>query len=122
MPARPPEMNSAWYFMRLTATPSESAALGFSPIDRNRKPHEVRHSTNAEIGTSAIAITVIHDRFTMSPRIIPDRSETKNHPLSSNQPSTSGLSQPKKSPPARNGTVKRPTRPTFGPEVAEPPA
>ena len=44
-PARTPEIVTPMYLNRLTATPSESAADGFSPMDRNRRPKGVRQST-----------------------------------------------------------------------------
>ena len=95
------------YLSLYTATPSESAAEGFSPIERSRSPNGVRHSTYAEMGIMLSARMVVKARLVVNPRPRPAASEMRNHRLWSSQPNTSGVFQPNRVPPARNGNVKR---------------
>jgi len=89
--------------MRVTFTPSDSAAYGASPDERSRKPKRVRHMIQNVSGTIATAITVSHDRLTVSPLPMPPMSPSNSQRFSSNQPKKSGVFQPNSSPPARNG-------------------
>ena len=89
---------------------------------RSRSPKRVRQISQALVGTRAKAIMVASESWLTSPRASPVKSETKNQFLSVNQPRMSGVVQPKRSPPARNGKVNRPTLGVRGDWVIEPPS
>ena len=50
-PARPPETSTAMYLYSRTLTPRDSAAYGFSPQERSRRPKRVRQSTKPVTAT-----------------------------------------------------------------------
>ena len=54
-----PDAITATYRIRTTGTPTVSAARGFSPTDRSRRPPRVRKRKNVSAGTSASPIHVI---------------------------------------------------------------
>ncbi len=109
-----------WY--RYTRTPRESAAKGFSPADRRRRPNGVRHSSQAVNGTRAMASTTSSGMFVVRPRSAPARSDTYHQSLSWTQPRKLGVVQPKRSPPDKNGTVTSGTSPlTDGEVLIDPP-
>ena len=58
IPASKPDNNTPVYLIRSTLTPAASAASGFSPTDRRRKPKGVRYSTYHESGTMSAAMTI----------------------------------------------------------------
>src|SRR3954462_2163677 len=80
-PAKPPEMITAMYLYLYTLTPRDSAATGFSPQERRRRPKAVRHSTHQVSGTMATAMTVSGDRSVTRPPSRPPMSETRNQCL-----------------------------------------
>src|SRR5690606_35965914 len=110
-PARAPEMITARYLYLSTLTPRDSAATGFSPQERRRRPNAVRHRMYQVAGTSATAIRVSQDTLVTRPPSSPAMSETKNQPLALRSRNAS------ESP----GTVKLPSDSTAGDCLAEPP-
>ena len=50
--AKTPEITTAIYLKRMTFTPAASAASGFSPVARSRKPNGVLYKTYQQTGTS----------------------------------------------------------------------
>src|SRR3546814_16011309 len=93
----------------LTFTPSDSAAIGSSPQERRRNPNAVRHSTHQVSGNSARPSTTTRDRPPVRPRSAPPMSESTNHTCRASQPSTSGVSNQRIGPPARNSMSSWPT-------------
>ncbi len=66
------------YFIVYTFTPSDSAASGFSPHARSRRPNAVRHSRNQDSGKSRISRIVNGVSPVVMPRSTPARSEIEN--------------------------------------------
>src|SRR6185503_13283979 len=58
MPASTPDNSTPAYLSEATLTPAASAAAGFSPTDRRRRPNGVRYNTYQVSGTSTAAITI----------------------------------------------------------------
>ena len=58
--------------------PRVSAAWGFSPHERRRRPNEVRHSTHAVTATRTNASTVSSESRVVTPAMAPATSETTN--------------------------------------------
>src|SRR6266540_4414388 len=56
IPARMPDKRTPAYLIRATGTPAASAASGFSPTERSRKPKGVLYNTYQLIGTIGKAI------------------------------------------------------------------
>src|ERR1041385_359885 len=95
-PAKPPLMITAMYLYLYTLTPRDSAAIGFSPQERSRRPNAVRHSTHQVPGTRATAMTVSGDRSVIRPPTRPAMSEIRNQCFSlsvSSQPESPGMSK-----------------------------
>src|SRR5690348_1306583 len=107
-PESAPEITTPTYFIVYTRTPSDSAAIGCSPTERNRSPALVRHRNQYEIGTRASAMRVRTATPDVTPLSTPAASEIRNQCCFANQPKRSGLFQPKILPPARTGRL------TFG--------
>lgn len=74
----PPEMITAMYLYVYTLTPSDSAATGFSPQERSRRPKAVFHRTKNVTTKRTTATIVSSDTLVTSPPRTPARSETKN--------------------------------------------
>ena len=102
------------YFWRMMLTPSDSPAVGCSPAIRRRSPNRVFHTTHAVAGTINRASRVNSETPLMKPRTNPARSETKKIPSLSILPSQSGVSAPKKLPPASTGQVNLPSAGDVG--------
>src|ERR1043165_8695762 len=77
-PASPPEMMTATYLYLRTLTPRDSAATGFSPQERRRRPNDVRHSAHHVNGIRATAMIVSGDRSVTRPPSRPAMSEIRN--------------------------------------------
>jgi hypothetical protein len=89
MPANAPEMITAAYLCRYTFTPRDSAATGFSPQDRSRRPNRVFQSTQKLTGTRMIASIVSGATSVTSPRRMPATSEMPTRCSFSRSPSQS---------------------------------
>src|SRR6266404_4381574 len=82
MPARTPAINTPEYLIRFTLTPAASAASGFSPTARRRRPKGVRYITYQLIGTSANAMMIgVHGIRCSLGSCGVDPDERKNAPL-----------------------------------------
>src|SRR5687768_10302383 len=84
MPANAPEATTATHLWRITLTPRLSAACGFSPHDRSRRPKAVFHNTHADTPTSTKTSTVITFRLVVSADTTDAMSDTMNQCCSAN--------------------------------------
>ena len=111
-PARAPDRVTATVFMRYTSMPRDSAATGSSPTERSRRPNGVRHRTHQVSGNSATPKTTSRDTPRVRPPSAPPTSDRRIQSRRSSHPNRSGLRQPSRSPPDRNGTSRCPMPPS----------